>query len=134
MNEKLNLTFSPDDIFQIFTPALFDQESCTQALLSFFGKTIRCPLCQRELDSKYHAIFETGRSVKCVCGKAFNIWKGTALEGVRMSPSELFFACILLSTGSKPIDLSRRMSRGRCACYSLAERLRGSAGYEIRID
>ena len=68
---------------------------------------------------------------RCACGRVFNAWTGTALQGTQRRPSELVLVARGIAQGTPTARLARELGCSRRHLLDLRHRLQHLAGVRL---
>ncbi|AMV72218.1 hypothetical protein DBW_1864 [Desulfuromonas sp. DDH964] len=96
-------------------PKLLDDSACREHIFQFLRPGISgrsCPSCGATLTTKMQATFQRGGKSCCLlCGRQFNWLTGTALQGSKLSPSEIMLLAAMVKLSVPPEDIASAIGR-----------------------
>lgn len=98
---------------------LLDEDACYDFLVdALHPDGLACPAC----GGRHPIVHRTHRvpvlDYRCSCGRVFNAWTGTALQGTQRRPTELLLIVRGIAQGTPTAQLAREL---RCSRFHLLE-------------
>src|SRR4051812_46454060 len=89
---------------------LLDDDACYAFLVdALHPDGLRCPAC----GDRHHTIHRAHRApvldYRCACGRVFNAWTGTALQGTHRRPAQLVLLLRGVAQGAPTAQLAREL-------------------------
>jgi transposase-like protein len=107
---------------------LLDQEACYDFLLeALHPDGLRCPSCGGQHWTVHRVHRDPVLDYRCACGRVFNAWTGTALQGTQRSPAELVLIVRGIAQGAPTARLARELECSRSHLLQLRHRLQHRA-------
>ena len=109
---------------------LLDQDACYHKLVDLLHPDgLACPRCGRRDGLKVHRRHrEPVLDYRCpACGRVFNAWAGTILQGMQRRPAEILLILRGFAQGVTTARLARELGCDRMKLLSLRHRLQGHA-------
>ena len=109
---------------------LMDQDACYRKLLELLHPGgLACPRCGRRDGLKVHRRHRAPvLDYRCPdCGRVFNAWAGTALQGMQRRPAEVLLILRGFAQGVSTARLARELGCDRTKLLALRHKLQGHA-------
>lgn len=109
---------------------LLDQDACYRKLVDLLHPGgLACPRCGAGDGLKVHRRHrDPVLDYRCSgCGRVFNAWTGTALQGMQRRPAEVLLILRGFAQGVSTARLSRELGCDRMKLLALRHRLQGNA-------
>jgi transposase-like protein len=116
---------------------LMKEEACYEALMSqLHPNGLKCPRCQASEGLKIHQRRrEAVVDYRCgACGRVFNIFTGTILQGTRRRPSELIMIERGMAQGQSTAQMARELKVNRPRLLELRHKLQANALAAIKPE
>ncbi len=108
--------------------ALEVEKSKKQLFTEFEINPAKCPLCGHALSEKVSRSLRALRRVLCIsCGRRFNAWTGTPMEGAHFSPAEYILIRLAVSVGLDIQGLAELTGKSRSFATAWTGKFRNSA-------
>ena len=107
-----------------------DEDACYRKLVELFHPDgLACPRCgQQQRLSVHHRHREPVLDYQCGdCGRVFNAWTGTILQGTHRRPSQLVLILYGVATGEPTAQMARELGCDRKHLLDLRHRLQEHA-------
>jgi transposase-like protein len=104
---------------------LLDEQACYDYLVeALHPQGLRCPAC----DGRHHTVHRSHRDpvldYRCTaCGRVFNAWTNTALQGTQRSPARLVLIVRGIAQGTATARLARELGCSRSHLLGLRHEL-----------
>lgn len=103
---------------------LLDEHACYDFLVdALHPGGLRCPACGGRHLTIHRAHRDPVLDHRCACGRIFNAWTGTALQGTQRRPSELVLIARGIAQGTPTARLARELGCSRWHLLELRHRL-----------
>jgi hypothetical protein len=103
---------------------LLDEQACYEFLVeALHPRGLRCPACGGRHLTIHRAHRDPVLDHRCACGRVFNAWTGTALQGTQRRPSELVLIVRGIAHGTPTAQLARELGCSRWHLLQLRHRL-----------
>jgi transposase-like protein len=107
---------------------LLDEQACSDSLgAALHPNGLRCPTC----GSRRHTVHRAHRApvldYRCDCGRVFNAWTGTQLQGTQRPPTALVLIVRGIARGTPTAQLARELGCSRRHLLALRHRLQHRA-------
>ena len=115
---------------------LLDEQACYDFLVdALHPDGLRCPSCGGQHLTIHRAHRDPVLDYRCACGRVFNAWTGTALQGTQHSPAELILIVRGIAQGVPTARLARELGCSRSQLLQLRHRLQHRAwvGFPRRL-
>lgn len=113
-----------DAVAESFRSGALNEETCRRALAELVRPEMTCPCCRVSLDLAECERLYSGRDIICKdCGRRHNLFSGTILCGLHISPSAIVTACLLRRFGARFADISRITGASESTISRLLDRL-----------
>jgi transposase-like protein len=109
---------------------LLDQDACYRKLVDLLHPDgLTCPRCHAREGLKVHRRHrDPVLDYRCsTCGRVFNAWTGTALQGMQRRPAELLLILRGFAQGVSTARLARELGCDRMKLLALRHRLQDNA-------
>lgn len=109
---------------------MMDEDACYHYLLDLFHpQGLHCPRCQAREDFSVHRyVREPVLDYRCrACGRVFNAWTGTALQGTHYRPSQIVLILRGFTQGVSTAQLARELGCSRRNILKLRHILQSNA-------
>ena len=109
---------------------LMNEDACYQFLLDLFHPAgLRCPRCHAAEGFYTHRYFrEPVLDYRCPqCGRVFNAWTGTILQGTHWRPSQIVLILRGFAQGTPTAQLARELACSRRHLLELRHRMQDRA-------
>lgn len=107
---------------------LLDEDACYEFLVeALHPNGLRCPSCGGKHLTVHRAHRDPVRDYRCACGRVFNAWTGTALQGTQRSPAELVLIVRGIAQGAPTARLARELGCSRSHLLQLRHHLQHRA-------
>ena len=113
---------------------LLDQDACYNKLLGLIHPDgIACPRCQARDGLKVHRHHRAPvLDYRCTaCGRVFNAWTGTLLQGMQRRPVEILLILRGFAQGTSTARLARELECDRMKLLALRHRVQGNAQFGL---
>jgi transposase-like protein len=105
-------------------PDLLDEDACYDFLVdALHSGGLRCPAC----GGRHYVVHRAHRApvldYRCACGRVFNAWTSTALQGTQRGPAELLLIARGIAQGTPTAQLARELRCSRRHLLQLRHRL-----------
>jgi hypothetical protein len=103
---------------------LLDEQACYDFLVdALHPDGLRCPDCGRRRYTVHRAHREPVLDYRCVCGRVFNAWTGTLLQGTQRTPAQIVLIVRGIAQGTPTAKLARELGCSRRHLLDLRHRL-----------
>ena len=103
---------------------LLDEQACYDFLVdALHPGGLRCPACGGRHLTIHRAHRDPVLDYRCACGRVFNAWTGTALQGTQRRPAELVLLVRGIAQGASTARLARELGCSRRHLLDLRHRL-----------
>ena len=103
---------------------LLDEQACYDFLLdALHPDGLACPACGGSWLTIHRAHRAPVLDYRCACGRVFNAWTGTALQGTQRRPSALVLIARGIAQGTPTARLARELGGSRYHLLELRHRL-----------
>jgi hypothetical protein len=103
---------------------LMDDQACYDFLVdALHPDGLRCSACGGGAFTVHRAHRDPVLDYRCACGRVFNAWTGTALQGTQRSPAALVLLLRGIAQGVPTARLARELGCGRRHLLELRHRL-----------
>lgn len=103
---------------------LLDEQACYDFLLeALHPGGLRCPDCGSRRLTIHRAHRDPVLDYRCGCGRVFNAWTGTALQGTQRRPAALVLIVRAIAHGTPTAQLARELGCSRQHLLELRHRL-----------
>jgi len=103
---------------------LLDEHACYEFLVdALHPGGLRCPSCGGRRLTIHRAHRDPVLDYRCACGRVFNAWTGTALQGTQRCPAELVLLARGIAQGTPTARLARELGCSRRHLLDLRHRL-----------
>jgi hypothetical protein len=103
---------------------LLDEQACYDFLVdALHPDGLACPVCGGDHLTIHRAHRDPVLDYRCACGRVFNAWTGTALQGTQRRPSELLLIARGIAQGVPTARLARELGCSRRHLLDLRHRL-----------
>jgi hypothetical protein len=93
---------------------LLDEQACYDFLVeALHADGLTCPACGGQQLTIHRAHRDPVLDYRCTCGRVFNAWTGTALQGTQRRPSELLLIIRGIAQGTPTARLARELGCSR---------------------
>jgi hypothetical protein len=93
---------------------LLDEDACYDFLVeALHPGGLRCPACGGQQLTIHRAHRDPVLDYRCACGRVFNAWTGTALQGTQRRPSALVLIVRGIAQGTPTAQLARELGCSR---------------------
>ena len=109
---------------------LLDQDACYAKLVALLHPGgLACPRCGSHEGLKVHRRHrDPVLDYRCpACGRVFNAWTGTVLQGTQRCPAEILLILRGFAQGTSTARLSRELACDRMKLLALRHKLQGNA-------
>ncbi len=107
---------------------LMDEQACYDYLVdALHPGGLRCPACSGRDFTLHRAHRDPVRDYRCACGRVFNAWTGTALQGTQRPPSQVVLLVHGIARGTPTAQLARELGCSRRHLLDLRHRLQHHA-------
>jgi hypothetical protein len=107
---------------------LLDEPACYEVLVeALHPRGLRCPACGGGRLTIHRAHREPVLDYRCPCGRVFNAWTGTALQGTRRRPRQLPLVVRGIAQGTPTAQPAREPGCSRWHLLRLRHRLQHPA-------
>src|SRR5262245_39550817 len=102
---------------------LLDEQACYDFLVdALHPQGLACPACGGDHLTLHRAHRAPVLDYRCACGRVFNAWAGTALQGTQRSPCELVLIARGIAQGTPTARLARELGCSRRHLLDLRHR------------
>jgi transposase-like protein len=103
---------------------LLDEQACYDFLVeALHAAGLACPACGGRHLTVHRAHRDPVLDYRCACGRVFNAWTGTALQGTQRRPSALVLIVRGIAQGTPTAQLARELTSSRYHLLELRHRL-----------
>jgi hypothetical protein len=103
---------------------LLDQPACYNFLVdALHPDGLACPVCGGDDLTIHRAHRDPVLDYRCACGRVFNAWTGTVLQGTQRRPCELVLIARGIAQGTPTAQLARELGCSRRHLLDLRHRL-----------
>jgi hypothetical protein len=103
---------------------LLDEHACYDFLVdALHPGGLRCPACGGRYLTIHRAHRDPVLDYRCACGRVFNAWTGTALQGTQRRPAALVLLVRGIAQGAPTARLARELGCSRRHLLELRHRL-----------
>ncbi len=103
---------------------LLDEQACYDFLVeALHPDGLICPACGGDDLTIHRAHRDPVLDYRCACGRVFNAWTGTALQGTQRRPPELVLIARGIAQGTPTAQLARELGCSRRHLLDLRHRL-----------
>jgi transposase-like protein len=108
---------------------LLDEQACYDFLVdALHPDGLRCPGCRSRQRTVHRSHRDPVRDYRCAaCGRVYNAWTGTELQGTQRRPGELVLIVRGIAQGTPTAQLARELGRSRQHLLDLRHRLQHRA-------
>jgi transposase-like protein len=103
---------------------LLDEQACYDFLIdALHPHGLRCPDCGSRRYTVHRAHREPVLDYRCSCGRVFNAWTGTMLQGTQRTPAQIVLLVRGIAQGTPTAKLARELGCSRRHLLDLRHRL-----------
>jgi len=103
---------------------LLDEQACYGFLIdALHPHGLRCPDCGSHRYTVHRAHREPVLDYRCPCGRVFNAWTGTLLQGTQRTPAQIVLIVRGIAQGTPTAKLARELGCSRRHLLDLRHRL-----------
>jgi hypothetical protein len=107
---------------------LLDEQACYDYLVAaLYPDGLRCPACGRDDFTIHRAHRAPVYDYRCPCGRVFNAWTGTALQGTQRRPAAIVLIARGIAQGVPTARLARELGCSRRHLLDLRHALQHAA-------